>query len=152
MCCLRSISFSFCKRGRWGTLSKALRKSKKTKETSRPASSNWRMLWNVWNVEVRAVTVDFPGQNPHWSTERSSLSASCSTQYYECAFPTINFAGYREERYWPIVWRVIGASCSLRNWDNRGHFRGTLPLLMCILKSTVKELAIECVVPCVAEQ
>ena len=43
----RPMSFSLCRRGRWGTLSNALRKSKKTRKTSKPFSMSWRMLWKV---------------------------------------------------------------------------------------------------------
>ena len=126
MCWFRPMSFSLCRRGRWRTLSNALRKSIKTRETSKPFSMSWRMLWKV---DTRAVTVDFPGQTP--IGQQTKTPDQPSVQILCCKYVFHDLADHWEKNYWPLIWGIVCITWWLRDWDNRWqfpcHFEGILP-------------------------
>ena len=62
----------------WGTLSKALLKSRKTAQTSAPASRAWCQLFVAVN---NAPVADFPLVNPHCMSEISECTARWSRRY-----------------------------------------------------------------------
>ena len=103
MCWFRPMSSNLYRRGRWWTLLNVLPKSKKTREMSKPFSMSWR----TWKVDTRAVTMDFPRQNHHCLGSREKLLICQIFKYYAVNMSFHYLANHWEERYWPVVWRIV---------------------------------------------